>query len=71
MSDALETVMREWCVPRMRVRRVIGLTMSGNKASGRVFEKNGFVFQREHKAYKEVRGEQRGLVIFEQVYPSR
>lgn len=42
MSVALRTIIDEWAVPRMNAKRVYGLAFTVNKASVRVFEKNGF-----------------------------
>jgi RimJ/RimL family protein N-acetyltransferase len=42
MSDAFQTLLRQWAIPRMDVRRMVVTTLKGNKGSVGVFEKNGF-----------------------------
>ncbi|KAI0782496.1 hypothetical protein BC629DRAFT_558308 [Irpex lacteus] len=46
MSAALHTLINSWMVPRMQVRQIRGEVFSGNQGSRRVFEKNGFVFEK-------------------------
>ena len=46
MSAALGTLIREWIVPRMHGRIIRAETFIGNQGSVRVFEKNGFVFDK-------------------------
>lgn len=47
MSAALGTLIRYWGIPRMNARIIRAETFSGNEGSKRVFEKNGFVFEKE------------------------
>jgi len=42
MTAALGTLLREWAIPMMNVRRMHVSAFAGNKGSVRVFEKNGF-----------------------------
>ncbi|KAJ7508528.1 GNAT domain-containing protein [Mycena galericulata] len=42
MSDAFQTLLHQWGIPRMGVRRMVVSTLAGNTGSVRVFEKNGF-----------------------------
>ncbi|KAJ7765315.1 acyl-CoA N-acyltransferase, partial [Mycena metata] len=46
MSDAVQTVMQKWAIPRMGVRRMVVNALEGNIGSVRVFEKNGFKFRK-------------------------
>ncbi|KAJ7292733.1 acyl-CoA N-acyltransferase [Mycena rebaudengoi] len=45
MTDAVLTVLHEWGIPRMGVRRMCATTLEGNQGSVRVFEKCGFKFR--------------------------
>ena len=42
MSAAVEAVIAQWAVPRMRARRFRATVLADNAASVRVFEKTGF-----------------------------
>lgn len=42
MSDAIETILHDWVVPRMAVKKVVVSAFVDNRASIRTFEKNGF-----------------------------
>ncbi|KAJ7664933.1 acyl-CoA N-acyltransferase, partial [Mycena rosella] len=65
MSDAFQTLLRQWGIPRMGVRRMVVTTLTGNKGSVRVFEKNGFKFQKTIDDALEVRGTMRGVHVLE------
>ncbi|KAG9314171.1 hypothetical protein JVU11DRAFT_4957 [Chiua virens] len=61
MSAAMGTILHNWAIPRMGVRRMVGYTFTGNEGSRRVFEKNGFRFERTLENGKVVRGERKTL----------
>lgn len=42
MTVVLRTLIDEWCIPRMNARHIFASAFMGNRASVRVFEKNGF-----------------------------
>jgi len=42
MTAALRTILHKWLVPVLNGRHVVATAMLGNRASVRVFEKNGF-----------------------------
>lgn len=65
MTDAIETVLWRWAVPRMGARRVLATTFGGNHASIRVFQKNGFVLTNTLENYLEVRGKMRDFHLLE------
>jgi RimJ/RimL family protein N-acetyltransferase len=65
MSDAFQTLLRQWAIPRMGVRRMVVTTLKGNKGSVGVFEKNGFKFRKTIEDAIEVRGEMRGVHVLE------
>ena len=46
MSAAIGTLIRDWAVPRMGVRQIRIETFVDNIASRRVFEKNGFMYEK-------------------------
>lgn len=46
MTDAIDTLLNEWAIPRMNVHKILVGTFTGNKGSVRVFEKNGFTLTR-------------------------
>ena len=46
MSAAIGTLIRDWAVPRMGVRQIRVETFVDNIGSRRVFEKNGFVYEK-------------------------
>jgi RimJ/RimL family protein N-acetyltransferase len=46
MSAAVGTLIDSWMVPRMNARLIRVEVFSGNMGSRRVFEKNGFVFEK-------------------------
>jgi RimJ/RimL family protein N-acetyltransferase len=65
MTDAVETLLWRWAVPRMGVRRVLATTFRGNHGSIRVFQKNGFVLTKTLESYLEVRGKIRDFHLLE------
>ncbi|KAJ6541804.1 acyl-CoA N-acyltransferase, partial [Mycena capillaripes] len=65
MSDAFQTLLRQWGIPRMGVRRMVVTTLEDNKGSVRVFEKNGFKFRKTIENAMEVRGTKRGVHVLE------
>ena len=46
MSAAIRTFIHDWAVPRMGVRQIRVETFADNIGSRRVFEKNGFVYEK-------------------------
>jgi GNAT superfamily N-acetyltransferase len=65
MTDAIETLLWRWAVPRMGVRRVLATVFPGNRPSIRVFQKNGFVLTKTLKGHLEVRGKMRDFLVLE------
>ncbi|KAF7347350.1 N-acetyltransferase domain-containing protein [Mycena venus] len=65
MSDAFNTLLRQWGIPRMGVRRMVVTTLEGNKGSVRVFEKLGFKFRKTINDAIDVRGTKRGVHMLE------
>ncbi|KAF4611980.1 hypothetical protein D9613_004126 [Agrocybe pediades] len=65
MTDALDTILHEWAIPRMNVRRILTGAFIGNVGSVRVFQKNGFKMLRTVDEFAVVRGTMRGLHVLE------
>ena len=65
MTDAVETLLHGWAIPRMNVRTVLTAAFVGNEGSLRVFQKNGFKMVRKIEEYQVVRGKMRGLYVIE------
>lgn len=65
MTDATETLLWQWAVPRMGVHRVFATTFRGNIASMKVLQKNGFVLTKSLESYLEVRGKMRDFQLLE------
>ncbi|KAK0198761.1 hypothetical protein F5146DRAFT_105887 [Armillaria mellea] len=65
MTDVYATLLENWVIPRMGVRRMIGTAFEGNQGSVRVFEKNGFVMRKTVPNYREVKGVMRSLHVLD------
>ncbi|KAJ7146313.1 acyl-CoA N-acyltransferase [Mycena epipterygia] len=65
MSDAFQTLLRQWAIPRMGVRRMVVSTLTGNDGSVGVFKRNGFKFRKTINDALEVRGTMRGVNVLE------
>ena len=65
MTDALDTLLWDWAVPRMGVHRICTTAFEGNQGSVRVFEKNGFVMKTTLDDFVVHRGRMRGLHVME------
>lgn len=68
MTDAIDTLLHEWAIPRMNVRHLMVGVFTGNEASIKVFLRNGFKMINTYENYKEVRGKMRGLHVMEWRY---
>ena len=68
MTDAVDTVLHDWAIPRMNVRHVMVAAFEGNEGSVRVFMKNGFKMIGTYKEHYEVKGIMRGLHWLEWIY---
>lgn len=65
MTDALQTLLWEWAVPRMGVRYILSSAFEGNEGSVGVFRKNGFVQTRMIEKHIQTRGQWRNLNVME------
>ena len=65
MTDALDTIMHEWAIPRMGVRHILVDVFDENEASTKVFLKNGFRLIATYDDHLEIKGTKRGLRILE------
>jgi RimJ/RimL family protein N-acetyltransferase len=68
MSDAVNTVLQDWGIPRMNIRHMRVSTLAGNEASVKVFLKNGFKLIGTYEDHVEVKGKVRGLNLLEWKY---
>lgn len=65
MTDALDTLLHEWAIPRMGVRRILAAAFTGNDGSVKVFERNGFKLVRTIEEHAIVKGRMRGVHVLE------
>ena len=65
MTDAVDTLLHEWAIPRMNVRHVMVAIFVGNEGNVKVFLRNGFKMINTIENYKEIRGKMRGLHVME------
>ena len=65
MTDALDTLLHEWSIPRMGVRRILAAAFTGNDGSVKVFERNGFKLVRTIEEHSIVKGRMRGVHVLE------
>ncbi|KAG2022737.1 acetyltransferase [Coprinopsis cinerea AmutBmut pab1-1] len=65
MSDAVNTLLHDWAIPRMGVRRMLVFTFQGNHGSVKTLLKNGFKFLWTSEDHYEVRGIRRSVNVLE------
>ncbi|KAF8204465.1 acyl-CoA N-acyltransferase, partial [Mycena galopus ATCC 62051] len=65
MSDALNTLLHQWGIPRMGVRGMVATALEGNKGSVGVFEKQGFKLRKTIEDAMNVRGTKRGVHVLQ------
>ena len=65
MTDAVDTLLHEWAIPRKNVRHVMVGIFVGNEGSVKVFLRNGFRMINTIENHKEVRGKMRGVHVME------
>ena len=65
MTEVLSTLLSQWAVPRMNVRRMLVTIFPGNRGSMRVLQTNGFVLMKMVENYEEVRGKMADFIISE------
>ncbi|KAF8641199.1 hypothetical protein AX17_000834 [Amanita inopinata Kibby_2008] len=65
MTDAVDTVLHEWAIPRMNTCKSVSTVYSGNEGSLRVLMKNGFKRIGTVDDYSTVKGVRRGLWVVE------
>ena len=68
MTDAVDTVLHDWAIPRMNVRRMLLGAFEGNVGSVKVFLRNGFKMKATYKDHIEVKGKVRGGHVLEWKY---
>ncbi|KAF7436412.1 hypothetical protein PC9H_003245 [Pleurotus ostreatus] len=65
MTDALDTLLHDWAIPRMKARHIIVTAFTGNVGSVRVFEKLGFTLRETLPDFEDVKGRFRGFHVLE------
>ncbi|KAG6831556.1 hypothetical protein H0H92_009475 [Tricholoma furcatifolium] len=65
MTDAVQTLIWDWAVPRMDARLIVIGAFEGNQGSVRTFEKSGFVHKGFIENYVQARGQWRNLHLLE------
>ncbi|KAF9486333.1 hypothetical protein BDN70DRAFT_869824 [Pholiota conissans] len=68
MTDAVQTVLHEWAIPRMKVRHMWVSAYTSNDGSVKVFLKNGFKIIKTIENHHEAKGKMRGLHLMEWRY---
>ena len=69
MTDAVDTMLHEWAIPRMNVRHVMVGIFVGNEGSVKVFLRNGFkMITTIENYYKEIKGKMLRLHVMEWKY---
>ncbi|KAF9055981.1 hypothetical protein BJ165DRAFT_464031 [Panaeolus papilionaceus] len=68
MTDAVDTLLREWGIPRMAVRHMWCSAAMGNEGSVKVFLKNGFELINTYAERKANPGKKQGLHLLEWKY---
>jgi RimJ/RimL family protein N-acetyltransferase len=68
MTDAVDTMLQDWAIPRMNVRHMFVSAFEGNEGSVKVFLKNGFKMKATYKDLLEVKGKIRGFHLLEWKY---
>jgi RimJ/RimL family protein N-acetyltransferase len=68
MSDAVNTLLHEWAIPRMGVRKMLGTAFEGNVGSARVLQNAGMKYRETHKDIGEIKGIMRSLEIYDAIY---
>lgn len=65
MTDALDTLLHDWAIPRMKARHVVVTAFTSNVGSVRVFEKLGFTLRETLDDFEDVKGRIRGYHVLE------
>ena len=68
MTDAIDTVLHDWAIPRMNVRHMLLTVFEDNEGSVKVFLRNGFKLKGTYKDHHEVKGKIRGVHLLEWRY---
>lgn len=68
MTDAVDTVLHDWAIPRMNVRHILVTVFEGNEGSVKVFLKNGFQMKATYKDYVKAKGRIHGMHVLEWQY---
>ena len=65
MTDAVDTMLHDWAIPRMNARHIVVTVFENNVGSVKVFLKNGFEMKETVRDHVEVKGILRSSHILE------
>ncbi|KAF9074968.1 acyl-CoA N-acyltransferase [Rhodocollybia butyracea] len=65
MSSAFKAVIKQWAIPRMGMRRMVGVTYPDNYGSRKVMEKNGFVLREIVKEHVKAKGKVHDCCVYD------
>ena len=65
MTDAVDTVLHDWAIPRMSVPHILVSTFEGSEDNVKAFLRNRFKTEATCKDYFEVKGKIRGVHVLE------
>ncbi|KAF9074967.1 GNAT domain-containing protein [Rhodocollybia butyracea] len=65
MSSAFKAVIQQWAIPRMGMRRMVGVTYPDNYGSRKVMEKNGFVLREIVKEHVKAKGKVHDSCVYD------
>ena len=68
MTDAVDTLIHGWAIPRMNMRHMLLEVFEDNVGSVKVFLRNGFKIKATYKDHIEVKGRIRGVHVLEWKY---
>lgn len=68
MTDAVDTLLYDWAIPRMNVHHILLTVFEGNEGSVKLFLRNGFMMKATYQEYKEDKGKIRGAHVLEWDY---
>ena len=69
MTDAVDTVLHDWAIPRMNVRHMLVTAFEGNEGSVKVFLRNEFKMKATYKDHLEAKGKIRTVHLLEWRHP--
>jgi len=65
MTDAVDTLLHDWAIPRMNVCHILLSVFEGNEGSVKLFLRSGFRMKATYQEYKKDKGKIRGAHVLE------